>query len=112
MSSNWPRLTQPTLAVLDVLTHASDEDPVYGLRVCDEADLGPGTVYPILERLAEIGWIESWQEAEQPSGRPRRRYYRMTGVGRLQLAEARAARAARRRRWAPFTPKVESGGAS
>jgi PadR family transcriptional regulator PadR len=98
--------------VLDVLTQASDDNPAYGLRVCDEADLGPGTVYPILERLAEIGWIESWREVEQPPGRPRRRYYRMTGTGRVQLAEARAARAERRRRWVPFTPRPEGGEAS
>ncbi|MGX6603600.1 PadR family transcriptional regulator [Micromonosporaceae bacterium Da 78-11] len=107
-----PRLTGATWGVLDTLTAGRDDDPVYGLRVCAEADLGPGTVYPILERLAGLGWVESWWEAEQPSGRPRRRYYRLTGAGRLGVVEARAAQDRRRRRWSavlPTTPREAAG---
>ena len=96
-----PRLTKATLAVIDVLAVATDDDPTWGLRICEEADLGPGTVYPILERLAEVGWLTSYWEAEQPSGRPRRRYYELTGAGRTESAAAKAARESRRRRWRP-----------
>ena len=103
------RLTGATIAVLDVLLGARDDDPVWGPRVCQDADLGPGTVYPILERLASLGWVESWWEDEQPSGRPRRRFFRLTGEGRAAVAAAYAARSARRRRWAPAAP--EGGGA-
>lgn len=97
MPDKRPRMTQPTRAVLAVLSAASEDDPVFGLRICDDADLGPGTVYPILERLAELGWVESRWETDQPSRRPRRRYYWLTGAGRVESAEALAAR---RRRWA------------
>jgi PadR family transcriptional regulator PadR len=103
------RLTGATVAVLDVLLGARESDPVWGLRVCQDADLGPGTVYPILERLSSLGWVESWWEDEQPSGRPRRRFFKLTGEGRAAVAAAYAARGARRRRWAP-RPAGEGGG--
>jgi DNA-binding PadR family transcriptional regulator len=103
-----PRLTKSTIAVIDVLMRATDDDPVWGLRICERADLGSGTVYPILDRLAELGWIESQWEAEQPSGRPRRRYYRLTGAGRLEYAAARAARDARRG-WRAIVPSSARG---
>jgi PadR family transcriptional regulator PadR len=88
------RLTKPTLAVLDVLLRATPADQIWGLRVCEDADLGSGTVYPILERLLAAGWIDSHWETGTPAGRPRRRYYELTGVGRAEVAAALAARAA------------------
>jgi PadR family transcriptional regulator PadR len=46
-----------------------------------------GMLYPVLHRLERSGLIESrWEKAE--SGR-RRKYYRVTGAGRDQLAEER-----------------------
>ena len=39
------RLTQATLAVVGVLMDAGPDDRVWGLRLCEEADLGSGTVY-------------------------------------------------------------------
>jgi PadR family transcriptional regulator PadR len=112
MAARPPRLTKATMAVLDVLASATaDDDPVWGLRICERADIGPGTVYPILERLAEFGWIESWWESGQHPGRPARRYYRLTGVGRTESAAARAARDARRR-WIGLGPaSVKAGNA-
>ena len=111
MTKQWPRLTASTQAVLNSILAADDDDPAYGLRVCEETDLGPGTVYPILERLAEIGWLESTWEDGAPSGRPRRRYYKITGKGRVELAAARAAREARKRRWSGlFSPSPAPGG--
>jgi DNA-binding PadR family transcriptional regulator len=95
------RLTKPTLGVLEVLAEASDADPVWGLRICEIADLGPGTVYPILERLSTLGWLDYEWEDDQPSGRPRRRYFRLNGLGRSELLAAQIARSERRRRWTP-----------
>jgi len=95
------RLTKPTLAVLDVLLAATPDDPVWGFRICAEADLGSGTVYPILERLERIGWvIPSWEEPP-PLDRPRRRFYVLSGAGRQEIAAALAARSESRRRWLP-----------
>jgi PadR family transcriptional regulator PadR len=44
-----------------------------------------GTLYPLLSRLRREGLVDyEWQESE--SGPPRK-YYRLTGSGRTQLAE-------------------------
>lgn len=42
-----------------------------------------GTVYPILLRLEQAGWLESEWETADPVllSRPRRRLYRLTGLG-------------------------------
>ncbi|GAA2651373.1 PadR family transcriptional regulator [Streptomyces aculeolatus] len=90
-----PRLTKPTIAVLEVLLASTDDSPAWGLSICRDADLGSGTVYPILDRLAERGWVTSWKEAEPHPGRPPRRYYQLTGEGR---ASANAVLEARRKR--------------
>ncbi|MFI6273062.1 PadR family transcriptional regulator [Micromonospora zamorensis] len=107
MASSRLRLTKPTLAVLETLADASPDDPPWGLRICELADLGSGTVYPILERLSELGWIESWQETDQPSGRPRRRYYRFTDLGMRSMVQAVAERRARRTRPASVAERAE-----
>ncbi len=73
------RLTKPTIAVLETLISATDDAPAWGLSICRDADLGPGTVYP----------------APHP-GRPARRFYELTGTGRLQANQALEARRVRR----------------
>ncbi|MFJ3795661.1 PadR family transcriptional regulator [Streptomyces sp. NPDC090088] len=90
------RLTKPTIAVLETLLAATDDSPAWGLSICRDADLGPGTVYPILDRLAERGWITSHEETGPHPGRPARRYYELTGAGRQQSMQALEARKARR----------------
>ena len=65
---------------------------ISGAEVGRATDLASGTLYPILMRLEEAGWVESRWETEDPHelGRPRRRLYQITGVG------SRKARAALR----------------
>ena len=66
--------------------------------------LGPGTLYRSIQNLLSAGWIEeSGERADPSSGDERRRYYRLTGVGReVVMSEARRlsdlVRTARRRR--------------
>lgn len=44
-----------------------------------------GTLYPLLSKLRREGLVEyEWQESEAG---PPRKYYRLTGAGRTQLAE-------------------------
>ncbi|MFB7273926.1 PadR family transcriptional regulator [Streptomyces sp. NPDC056244] len=96
------RLTKPTIAVLEVLLAATDDNPAWGLSICRDADLGSGTVYPILDRLEERGWATSWSEATPHPGRPPRRFYALTGAGRSQAGQALEARRAQRQmtlRW-------------
>jgi DNA-binding PadR family transcriptional regulator len=90
------RLTKPTIGVLEVLLASTDGAPAWGLSICREADLGPGTVYPILDRLEERDWVRSWPEATPHPGRPARRYYELTGLGRTRATAALEARRARR----------------
>jgi DNA-binding PadR family transcriptional regulator len=48
--------------------------------------LGPGTIYGTLQRLMELGWVEETDApARVKDDDPRRRYYRLTRVGREAL---------------------------
>ncbi|HEV2891770.1 MAG TPA: helix-turn-helix transcriptional regulator [Frankiaceae bacterium] len=77
------RFTTATRLVLDVIMGAPPEDPAWGYRIIDESGLGSGTVYPIVDRLEEAGLIVGEWEAAQPDDRPRRRFYTVTGAGRV-----------------------------
>jgi DNA-binding PadR family transcriptional regulator len=60
----------------------------YGYDLMKVADLSSGTLYPLLARLTEDGWLESqWQESEF-RGRPPRQLYRLTATGRVQARHA------------------------
>jgi len=77
-----PRLTRATREVLAALMR----DPTgehYGLSVAEATGLSSGSLYPILARLEAAGLLTSrWEEVdESKAGRPRRRYYRLTGAG-------------------------------
>jgi PadR family transcriptional regulator len=101
-------MTLQTQLVLRVLI----EDPAqrrYGLELCELSGLASGTVYPILARLEQAGWLESeWEDASVPrdSGRPRRRFYGLTpdGVQLSREALVRQAAAQRRSRFAWTAP--------
>ncbi|MEJ2890766.1 PadR family transcriptional regulator [Actinomycetospora aeridis] len=75
--------------LLAVFMAAPDEE-FYGLELARGADLASGTLYPMLARLESAGLVESRHEAPelfQGSGRPPRRYYRLTRDG-TQFATA------------------------
>ena len=56
-------------------------------QTADEIQLGPGTLYGSLKRLVDQGWIEETEKDED--GNERRRYYKLTRVGRsAAVAEA------------------------
>ncbi|MEU6556742.1 MarR family transcriptional regulator [Streptomyces sp. NPDC046915] len=82
------RLTRPTLEVIKVLMTATPDHPAWGLRICEEAGLGSGTVYPILERLVDNGWAVRSEETGDHPGRPKRSYYELTAAGRRAAQEA------------------------
>jgi len=70
-----------------ILHHAA-EAPVHGQWILQELrehgyELSPGTLYPLLTRLARHGWLRCTPE---PGGGPRaRKDYRITPVGRRVL---------------------------
>lgn len=54
--------------------------------------LGPGSLYGTIKRMLADGWIEESDERPDPQlDDERRRYYRLTGVGR-KLVQAEAER--------------------
>ena len=74
---------------IHVLHHAARE-PVYGLALIDELrrhgyELGPSTIYPLLHSLEAAGYLA---REDRVVGGKVRKYYAITEVGRLALAEA------------------------
>lgn len=62
----------------------------YGLDIVAGTGLPSGTVYPTLGRLKKGGLVRAtWedQRVAEREGRPRRRYYELTGAGARALAE-------------------------
>lgn len=76
---------RPSRSTLDVLAYflTSPTDAVYGLEIIKATGYRAGTVYPILERFENCGWLEAEWEDVVPKvvGRPRRRNYRLTSEG-------------------------------
>ncbi|HTP27854.1 MAG TPA: PadR family transcriptional regulator [Anaeromyxobacteraceae bacterium] len=75
-----------------ILHHASIQ-PIYGQWMLQELrrhdfDLSPGTLYPLLERMARHGWLRA---APRRASTPRtaRREYRLTAEGAQELAALR-----------------------
>jgi PadR family transcriptional regulator PadR len=83
-----PKLTEKEATVLGLLVRNGER---YGLELVRESEgvLKRGTVYVLLERMTEKGYVDSRRE-ENPtlSGMPRRKY-KPTGLGEkaLQLYE-------------------------
>jgi PadR family transcriptional regulator PadR len=77
------RLTEPTTRVLGELASSPGRE-WYGLELCKATRLSSGSLYPILARLENEGWVSSrWEEPQRQEAehRPRRRYYALTADG-------------------------------
>jgi PadR family transcriptional regulator PadR len=85
MPAEDPKLTVHTLRLLSLLLEHPDE-PVYGLRLAKSIKVPTGTIYPLLARLQRAGWLEAtWEELDETEeGRPRRRFYKLTGLGEIR----------------------------
>ncbi len=81
------RITTTTRKVLEVFLKNPGEE-IFGNAIGEETGLKPGTVYPILRRLNEAGWLDfRWEERDDrssPQGRPARRYLWLTELGRSE----------------------------
>ncbi len=105
------RVRQPseqTTAVLLALAEAR-ADWHYGYDLCQQTGLKAGSMYPILMRLADRGFLETSWESEVSAGRPPRHLYRLTDAGlelvsELAATKAQAAKAKRAR----LRPRTES----
>lgn len=80
------------------------EDPerwCHGYDLCRAVGLKAGTVYPILIRMAELGYVEAAWERDVPRGRPPRHLYRLSAAGAEYVARLprRQGRGVRARGW-------------
>src|SRR5215210_3475178 len=81
-----------TPAVLHILLSLSSEDR-HGLGIAADVKeftggrsvLGPGTLYGTIKRMLDSELIEDLDRPGGDADDPRRRYYRITDVGRLAL---------------------------
>jgi DNA-binding PadR family transcriptional regulator len=57
--------------------------PLSGADISRLTKVGSGTLYPMLNRLEAAGWlISEWESSEASAlGRPRKRFYQLSGVG-------------------------------
>ena len=75
----------------------------HGYTLLQELDLQSGTLYPVLMRLAEAGWLDTSWEASGRGGRPPRHLYRLAAGA---APEARALlRQWKRRGLEPAAPR-------
>ncbi len=75
---------------IHILYHAAKE-PIFGAEITEELashgySLSPGTLYPVLHRLENDGYLESCSKVV--NGRVRR-YYQATEQGRLMLEQSK-----------------------
>jgi DNA-binding PadR family transcriptional regulator len=85
-----------TPAVLDIMV-ALGEEEMHGYAIMQEVRrrtggkrrLAPGTLYRSLKQMEERGWVVEAEERPEPGlDDERRRYYRLTDLGRrIALAE-------------------------
>ncbi|MEU8333406.1 helix-turn-helix transcriptional regulator [Micromonospora sp. NPDC048839] len=74
------RVTGPLLAVLNALLKADDHE-LHGWAIMKATGKSGPTIYKILERLRESRWVTSRWDTNTEPGKPRRRYYQLTGHG-------------------------------
>ena len=83
------KLTHTTMKVLKCFMEQPRAE-LSGADITKQTKVFTGSLYPILLRLEAVGWLTShWEEiAPKEAGRPRRRYYRLTGLGQRLATEA------------------------
>jgi DNA-binding PadR family transcriptional regulator len=86
------RLLPLTPAVLQILLSLSSEDR-HGLGIAADVKeftggrsvLGPGTLYGTIKRMLDAALVEDLETPGRAGDDPRRRYYRITDLGRRAL---------------------------
>ncbi|HZN74495.1 MAG TPA: helix-turn-helix transcriptional regulator [Micromonosporaceae bacterium] len=83
------RLRRPSAQTVAVVHALADQPSAwrYGYELCRQLDLGPGSLYPILVRLADRGLVETAWETDNSAGRLPRHRYRLTGSGQALATE-------------------------
>ena len=81
------RITGPTLKVLKLLLEKPRQGRS-GAEMSRAVGISSGTLYPLLARLEDCGWIRGKWEKIEPTeaGRPRRRFYTLTATGQTNAS--------------------------
>lgn len=74
------RVSSQTTAILNAL-QKSGRGWIHGYELSKITGLKSGTLYPILLRLHDEGWLEAKWEPSREAGRPPRHLYRITATG-------------------------------
>lgn len=84
---NEPRISIVGLRVLQTFFDAGPDTELSGSEVQKLLRIQTGTLYPLLLRFEDAGWLESrWEEIDpRVEGRPRRRYYHLKRAGAAKL---------------------------
>lgn len=82
-------LSKSSAKVLRAFVDDPDEAQ-YGFGLMRSTRVKSGSLYPMLERFERLRWIESYDESidEHAEGRPRRRMYRLTALGKREARKA------------------------
>ena len=85
-------MSRATVDVLTLLLDAwQDGVELHGWEIMRRTRRSGPTVYTVLDRLEDAGWVDaSWEVVPPKERRPRRRYYRLTATG-AQTARSRLA---------------------
>jgi PadR family transcriptional regulator PadR len=88
------RITPATALILRAIVAGY----AYGFDIMDVTGLPSGTIYPALRRLEKAGYLRArWEKptVAVEEGRPKRKFYELTGLGSeiLPVAEQRLAEA-------------------
>jgi PadR family transcriptional regulator, regulatory protein PadR len=83
------RISHQTKRLLQAFLDSTGEE-TYGFALSQATGLKPGTLYPLLQRLVDEGWITArWEKIDESAERRRRRrYYRLTAVGETNARDA------------------------
>ena len=81
-----PRPSPKKMVILEML---KTKGPLYGLQMVDESSmledktlwLKKGSIYVMLDRMEESGWIESWKENPRKHKHGTRRIYKIVALG-------------------------------
>jgi PadR family transcriptional regulator, regulatory protein PadR len=85
-----PNISKQTSLLLSIMLESPAEWR-HGYHLSQVTGFKSGTLYPLLMRLEEQGFLESkWQESDRAGGPPRH-VYRLTPSGRTLARERRAA---------------------
>jgi PadR family transcriptional regulator PadR len=58
----------------------------WGYDLSKKSGVRSGTLYPMLTVMLDRGWLtDGWEDPQSIEGRPPRRYYEITDLGRAQL---------------------------